>query len=491
MKYRFNIRQEIRSTKFFYCLLVITSLMLMSSPLTSQEVFATHLSEELKWQLLFISNKGCGLSNHEKMNQFNQITEKYLELYGLETSKYDPLCLKESEYLSKFNPPNDLDLIILAYDKNLGEKVLHSQKMGGLYSHTGNDRNYNHVIMVCDCSNFYYSDPVWILSHELSHFVMYYRNYDMSVIEDLIHSNDDEYDKCIDRNINCESYVTKLGIEATTKLFSVMPIFKPESILKTETENTDEKVRTSVIGISKIITKWWSSGKITDGDYANAIGYLIDSDILPSDGNSEILIADEPIDDAITWEEKFSEINSNLRGSGKTEVLDQNNNSILNLESTINRNNNLYVEEVILGLPQWFKTTAGWWAQDKITDEEFKKNIQFLVRNGIVRPHTSNIMQEVINEKETLLDSSLQKLIEDIKILMDSETLNDEDGKRLLNNINSAIIKFDFANSAGGCNKLEEFIEDSSILVDHDILEYNQGQSLIDSADIIKLNFCN
>ena len=363
--------------------------------------------------------------------------------------------------------------------------------MGGLFSHTGNDRNYNHVIMVCDCSNFYYSDPVWILSHELSHFVMYYRNYDMSVIEDLIHSNDDEYDKCIDRNINCESYVTKLGIEATTKLFSVMPILKPESILKTETENTDEKVRTSVIGISKIITKWWSSGKITDGDYANAIGYLIDSDILPSDGNSEILIADEPIDDAITWEEKFSEINSNLRGSGKTEVLDQNNNSILNLESTINRNNNLYVEEVILGLPQWFKTTAGWWAQDKITDEEFKKNIQFLVRNGIIRPHASNIMQEVINEKETLLDSSLQKLIEDIKILMDSETLNDEDGKMLLNNINSAILKFDFDNSAGGCNQLEEFIEDSSILVDHDILEYNQGQSLIDSADIIKLNFCN
>ena len=63
--------------------------------------------------------------------------------------------------------------------------------MGGLYSHTGSDRSFNHVIMICDCSTFYYSEPVWILSHELSHFVMYYRNYEMSVIEDLIHSNDE------------------------------------------------------------------------------------------------------------------------------------------------------------------------------------------------------------------------------------------------------------------------------------------------------------
>ena len=96
-----------------------------------------------------------------------------------------------------------------------------------------------------------------------------------------------------------------------------MPIYKPESIRKTGNENLDEKVRTSVIGISKMITKWWASDKITDGDYANAIGYLVDEDIIPSDENSRILIADEPLDDAVTWEEKFSEINSKLRGEEK------------------------------------------------------------------------------------------------------------------------------------------------------------------------------
>ncbi len=95
--------------------------MLISSPISYQPVFATHLSEELKWQLVFISARSCSLHNFQMMNQYDEITEKYLELYGLETSKYDPLCIGEKEYLNESTPPQDLDLIILVYDKELGE----------------------------------------------------------------------------------------------------------------------------------------------------------------------------------------------------------------------------------------------------------------------------------------------------------------------------------------------------------------------------------
>ena len=76
--------------------------MLMIKSFTSQEVFATHLSEELKWQLVFISSQGCSLDNFQTMNQYDGITEKYLEMYGLETSKYDPICIPESEYISDY-----------------------------------------------------------------------------------------------------------------------------------------------------------------------------------------------------------------------------------------------------------------------------------------------------------------------------------------------------------------------------------------------------
>src|SRR3989304_5866367 len=74
--------------------------------------------------------------------------------------------------------------------------MIRSVKLGGLYAHSGLDKNLNHVIIVCDCSNFYYSDPAWTLSHELSHFVLYSLNYNSEVIETLVHRYDNTYDKC-------------------------------------------------------------------------------------------------------------------------------------------------------------------------------------------------------------------------------------------------------------------------------------------------------
>jgi len=484
-----NFSIKIRFARLFPCILIIAALMLISSPISSQQVFATHLSEELKWQLVFISARSCSLQNFQMMNQYDEITEKYLELYGLETSKYDSLCIGEKEYLNESTPPQDLDLIILVYDKELGEKVLHSQKMGGLYSHTGSDRSYNHVVIICDCSNFYYSDPVWILTHELSHFVMYYRNYDMSVIEDLIHANDEKYDQCFEKNLNCEQFISKLEIESIARTFSVMPIYTPDSIENIKNDNVDEKIRTSVIGISKMITKWWAADKITDGDYANAIGFLIDSDILPSDENSKILIADDPIDDQVTWEEKFLEINSELRGETISEQDSKNTIPLPTSNIHDEENKILDVKQVILGMPDWFKTTASWWAQDKITDDEFKRNIHYLVRTGILRPHTSKVFQELVGE-ESLVSTSLKNTIDDVNSLVVAKDITKKDSKKLTKILDLAITQFDFDNTKNGCVKIDSFIENVSILIDESQLEQNIGQSLINSADIIKLNFC-
>ena len=100
--------------------------------------------------------------------------------------------------------------------------------MSGLYAHSGVEKTHNHSIIFCgDCSNFYYSDPVWILSHELSHFVLNFRNYDLTIYEDFIHENDEYYDQCIENNLNCKSAVTKLEIPSSTHLYSVMPIYEP------------------------------------------------------------------------------------------------------------------------------------------------------------------------------------------------------------------------------------------------------------------------
>jgi len=41
----------------------------------------------------------------------------------------------------------------------------------------------------------------------------------------------------------------------------------------------------------------------------------------------------------------------------------------------------------ISGLPDWFKETAQWWIEGKITDKEFITNVEYLQKSGIIRPH--------------------------------------------------------------------------------------------------------
>jgi len=115
ISHRNKFQNKINLLKPTYCVLIFATLLMMSVSITSQDAFATHLSEEMKWQLLFISSQGCSLHNYEKMNQYHEITENYLEMYELEASKYAPTCMPESEYLSEFIPPHDLDLILVIF----------------------------------------------------------------------------------------------------------------------------------------------------------------------------------------------------------------------------------------------------------------------------------------------------------------------------------------------------------------------------------------
>jgi len=42
---------------------------------------------------------------------------------------------------------------------------------------------------------------------------------------------------------------------------------------------------------------------------------------------------------------------------------------------------------VVFTLPEWFKTTAEWWTEGKITDEEFMRSVEYLQNSGVIRPH--------------------------------------------------------------------------------------------------------
>ena len=53
-------------------------------------------------------------------------------------------------------------------------------------------------------------------------------------------------------------------------------------------------------------------------------------------------------------------------------------NQIITIESSSK------TESSLESIPSWIKNTAGWWATDKIPDEEFLKGINFLIDNGLL-----------------------------------------------------------------------------------------------------------
>ena len=36
-------------------------------------------------------------------------------------------------------------------------------------------------------------------------------------------------------------------------------------------------------------------------------------------------------------------------------------------------------------VPNWVKDTAGWWASEQVTDQEFLSGIEFLVEQGVIK----------------------------------------------------------------------------------------------------------
>jgi hypothetical protein len=178
-------------------LLVFAISIVFLMPFISNEAFANHMSEKMKWQVVFISSHpACSNYHYQMMNRFHAMSGAYLNEYGIENESYPPICLPIEKYPQNYEQHYDLDLFVLIYDRNLGEEILQGNDVGGFYNHFGVDRTTNHVIVFCDCPNFNFSDPIWILTHELSHFALVYLGYDPSIIENLVHANDKSYDEC-------------------------------------------------------------------------------------------------------------------------------------------------------------------------------------------------------------------------------------------------------------------------------------------------------
>ena len=340
--------------------------------------YATHFSEKTTWQLVYLTDtQVCSNYDYQMTNKYDVVTEKYFELYQFENTKYEPLCMNHYRYDALYEVPQDLDLIILVYSKNLGQVELHDNKMGGLFTHSGPDRSINNAIIICDCPNFYYSDAVWILTHELSHFILYFLEYDLHIIEDLVHVYDDKYDQCRDNyDSSCTSILQKVRVDQMAYSFSVMPPYE-EAVGTSKIKNNEVNVSAPLLELGKVVTQWWTVGKITEGDYSNALGLLATQNQEIQNNNHNVLFKDGPISNEVTWQEVlFADGSAENKVNVMSKVRDK-----LKIEESV------FQQTDIEGLPDWFKETAQWWVDDQITNEDFVRSVKYLKESGIIRDH--------------------------------------------------------------------------------------------------------
>jgi len=330
-----------------------------------------YTQDEATWQLVVISSEpACSGYHYYLVEKYNEITREYLDLYKLFHGSYQPECFTEDDFIEEYSKPYDLDLLILVFDKEKGMTDLRTYNTGGVYIHQGNDLSTNHSVIICDCPNFKYSDPVWILSHELSHFVLNYLAFDLDEVEEKIHDIDYKFDRCVEGEYNSLCSTVKTRIETGRASWTVMiphapAIGKDPPLPLVEKVSLESPYQTAMI---KEITNWWLDGEISDENYIKSLKILsgkADNKKLIPNGvfkNSAILMLTEPRHDyqnKTLSTDNFNKITSNF-----LEI----NSSITNTQTDFTASD----EKIFL---ESLQITANSWRENKINDYEFLSDI--------------------------------------------------------------------------------------------------------------------
>jgi len=330
-----------------------------------------YTQEEATWQLVVISSEpACSGYHYYMVEKYNEITREYLDLYKLFHDSYQPECFTEDDFIEEYSKPYDLDLLILVFDKEKGMTDLHTYNTGGVYIHQGNDLSTNHNIIICDCPNFKYSDPVWILSHELSHFVLNYLDFDLDEVDEKIHGIDYKFDRCVEGEYNSLCSTIKTKIETYRASWTVMIPYESAIGIDPPTPlvqkvSLESPYQSSMI---KEITNWWLDGEISDENYIKSLkilsGIADDKKLIPQGvfKNSALLLLTEPRNDYQ---------NKTLSKDDSNKIME----NFLEVNLSITKNQTYFSaseEKIFL---EELQIRASTWRENKINDYEFLSGI--------------------------------------------------------------------------------------------------------------------
>ena len=381
---KFNNIRKIGQGEKNYVIISIIIISLILGPIFPQS-FAVE-SSSIEWQLYYIKKDTCGPT--DTMDKiYTSLTSKYLDLYKLENHNSLGGCISELQF-KNLQKQESVNMLILIFDKELGTSLLQPNTLDGIYIHSGNDRTINHVLMMCDCSVFtsgYETTlPSWILSHELSHFVLSYKGFSKSDIKTKVHELHDGYDKCVGTNFGnkqCDDFKINVRIDSSTKNYVMMAPYGP-AVGDTMISYVGESLADSkVINLQRELTKMWMISSIDDKAYEKTLKQLVNPTLNFTSEESKL---------AFEYPNGFMirEVSKPVETDWK-QYLNPNTDKEKSLESILDfvpynlkdPVSNTNIEK----MPNWFKTRALLWSEKKISDKVFFDGVEHLIRMGILK----------------------------------------------------------------------------------------------------------
>jgi hypothetical protein len=379
-----KITNIVPEEKIYVIFSILITLTLILGPGITKSYAAEDSSVE--WQLLYIKKDACG-PNDNMHKVYASLTSKYFELYKLENHNYAVDCISQSQF-KNFQKSENVTLSILIFDKTLGQSILQPNSLDGIYVHSGNDRTINHLLMMCDCSDYassYESTlPSWILSHELSHFVLSYKGFSKYDVKMKVHEKQDQYNNCVGTNFDdkkCDEFKITVRADSSTKDYVMMAPYEPaignNVINYIATDQSDSKL----IDLQRDLTKMWITNTIDDKAYETtlkslvnpAINYTSDEIKLSLEFPNGFMIRERSMPTEVEWKQYLD------KNTDKDKAFADLLNFIpFNLKDPESQSN-------IEKMPNWFKTRALLWSEKRISDKVFFDGIEHLVRMGVLK----------------------------------------------------------------------------------------------------------
>lgn len=191
-------------------------------------------NEALEIFLIYTThNPSCTTSEVKMMEKYQKITEEYMKEQNLGRKLIvNQACLQMDEInvnmypllLAQLNVMRP-DLMIFIGDLTSNLELYYQEDAYGVWGCMSITKSMDCItsaIVVCECAPMYREEKtnggMWILSHELAHFLFNYKNFGANVYADAVHVVEYNYRGCLENGFtdSCEQYYIQKDVDGVT-----------------------------------------------------------------------------------------------------------------------------------------------------------------------------------------------------------------------------------------------------------------------------------